>query len=170
MTADGGVRLRHGLRRTNNALAAIAAVCILAMMLVGAADIAGTWLLGQPVPGAYEITEAFMVSAIFLAFAAGQMSGSHIRAEVFRPLLPPGVSRVLDRIGCLLMFVFFAFVTWYGWAEAMQAWRSGDFTSGLLRMPVWPAKVALAVGATAMAIQSLADALIARDDAVTGLG
>lgn len=153
-------RILHG---ANDALAATAAGCILIMMLVGAADIVGTWLFRQPVPGAYEITEAFMVAGIFLALAAAQMYGHHIRAEVLRPLLPVRVSHVLDRIGFFAMFVFFAFVMWYGWVAALEALRGGEFSSGILKMPVWPPKLALAVGATAMALQSLADALFGRE-------
>ena len=168
MTASGKSPLRRALRGVNNALAAVAAACILMMMLVGAADIVGTWLFRRPVPGAYEITEAFMVSGIFLALAAAQMFGHHIRAEVFRPVLPLRVSHALDRVGFLLMFVFFAFVTWYGWLEAADAWRGGEFSSGILRMPVWPPKLALAIGATAMAMQSLADAVLGREQAPAG--
>jgi len=156
------------LRGVNNTLAAVAAACILMMMLVGAADIVGTWLFRRPVPGAYEITEAFMVSGIFLALAAAQMFGHHIRAEVFRPVLPIRVSHALDRVGFLLMFVFFAFVTWYGWLEAAQAWSGGEFSSGILKLPVWPPKLALAVGASAMAVQSLADAVLGREQASAG--
>jgi len=168
MTASGKSPLRRALRGVNNALAAVAAACILMMMLVGAADIVGTWLFRSPVPGAYEITEAFMVSGIFLALAAAQMFGHHIRAEVFRPVLPLRVSHALDRVGFLLMFVFFAFVTWYGWLEAADAWRGGEFSSGILRMPVWPPKLALAIGATAMTMQSLADAVLGREPAPEG--
>jgi TRAP-type C4-dicarboxylate transport system permease small subunit len=168
MTVSGASPLRRGLRGINNALAVAAAACILMMMLVGAVDIIGTWLFRQPVPGAYEITEAFMVSGIFLALAAAQMLGHHIRAEIFRPVLPIRVSHALDRVGFFVMFVFFAFVTWYGWLEAADAWRGGEFASGILKMPVWPPKLALAIGATAMAVQSLADAFLGRDSAPKG--
>jgi TRAP-type C4-dicarboxylate transport system permease small subunit len=163
MTVAAGIPLRRALHGINRTLAAVAAACILMMMLVGAADIIGTWLLDLPVPGAYEITEAFMVSGIFLALAAAQMFGHHIRAEVFRPLLPIRLAHALDRAGSLLMFAFFAFVTWYGWTEAIDAWASGEYSAGILKLPVWPPKLALAVGATAMAVQSLADAWLGRD-------
>jgi TRAP-type C4-dicarboxylate transport system permease small subunit len=169
MTASGSSPLRLGLRGINNALAVAAAACILMMMLVGAVDIIGTWLFRQPVPGAYEITEAFMVSGIFLALAAAQMLGHHIRAEIFRPVLPIRVSHALDRVGFFVMFLFFAFVTWYGWLEAADAWHGGEFSSGILKMPVWPPKLALAIGATAMAVQSLADAFMGREPSPQGL-
>ena len=165
MTLSGRSPLRRALRGVNNSLALVAAGCILMMMLVGAADIVGAWLFKSPVPGAYEITEALMVSGIFLALAAAQMLGHHIRAEIFRPVLPIRVNHALDRVGCFMMFVFFAFLTWYAWGEAAASFRSGDFSSGILKMPVWPPKLALAIGATAMAAQSLADALLGRDPA-----
>jgi TRAP-type C4-dicarboxylate transport system permease small subunit len=91
------------------------------------------------------------------------MFGHHIRAEVFRSHLPIRLSNALDRVGFLLMFAFFAFVTWYGWIEAIAAWRGGEFSPGILRMPVWPPKLALAIGASAMAMQCLADAWLGRE-------
>jgi TRAP-type C4-dicarboxylate transport system permease small subunit len=143
--------------RLDLAGAVVAGVGVLVMMLIGAFDVVATHFLGRPIPGAFEITEAMMVASIFLAAAMAQRERKHIRVEILVDRLRPRARAILDLVAHLVTLGVFALITWYAWAAAAKSLAIGEFSAGLIRFPVWPAKLALAIGAAMMVMQSIAD-------------
>lgn len=137
--------------------ALLAGLAVLAMTVVGAVDVLGTLLLGRPLPGAYELIQTLLVGAVVLPMALAQQQGRHIRVTMFLDLMPEPARRGLDIFNALLTLILFALIAWFGWSMAIESTRIGEFTQGLIPFPVWPAKLALATGATLMAMQSMLD-------------
>lgn len=147
------------LLRAERAAALCAAVAMLGMMMVGAVDVIGTAALNSPLPGAFELTEALMVATVFLALALSQREGRQIRVEVLASRLALRTKAVLDLIAELLSALVYAAIAWYGWNVAVESWQIDEISPGLLRFPLWPPKLALALGATLMCAQCLAGSL-----------
>ena len=145
----------------------LAGLCVLTMMAVGAIDIIGTAFFGLPLPGAYEGTATLLVASVFLALALSQAEGRTIRVELLLERLPRRGRAGFDVLAHALTAVFWGFVAWYGWSIAVESTRLGEYTSGAINFPVWPAKVCLAAGATLLVAQALWDFAVAAHVAVT---
>jgi TRAP-type C4-dicarboxylate transport system permease small subunit len=133
--------------------AAIAGLGVLLMMLIGGIDVISTKYLSQPVPGAYEITETLMVATVFLALAMSQREKRQIRVELITEKLSLGKRLFFDAVAEVLSLCMYAVIAWFGFQAAWESVQIGEFSSGIVKLPIWPAKIALAVGAALMCIE-----------------
>jgi TRAP-type C4-dicarboxylate transport system permease small subunit len=147
--AGGGGRLW----RVERHAAALAGIGVLVMMLLGGLDVLATNLLSQPIPGAYEIIETMMVASIFLALALSQAEGRQIRVELITERLGARARGVLDALADLCSLLVYGLIAWYGIRAAWSSTLIGEFSSGIVKFPQWPAKIALALGALLMVAQ-----------------
>lgn len=148
---------RNGLRLANRLFAMLSGVALFLMLLIGASDVIGSSMFNQPLPGAFEGTEALMVVSTFLALGLSQQRRAHIRVEVIVGLMPRPFQLASAVFSALLCALFFGLIAWFGWAIAIKSFNAGEFSSGLVNFPIWPAKIALAFGASLMALQCLWD-------------
>lgn len=133
--------------------AAIAGLGVLLMMTIGGIDVILTKFFSWPIPGAYEITETLMVATVFLALAMSQREKRQIRVELFTERLAQGKRLALDAFSELCSLALYGFIAWYGVQAAWTSVQVGEFSSGLVKLPIWPAKLALAAGAALMCMQ-----------------
>jgi TRAP-type C4-dicarboxylate transport system permease small subunit len=159
MTAvRAGIRL---LAAANRGTALLAGIALLLMMLAGAADVIMTnldllGLQSRPVPSTTEFMATMMVVVVFLGLALAQQRRAHIRITLSR-LAGPRLERPLDVFRHALHGLFYGLIAWFGWSVAAHSAATGEFAAGLVNFPVWPARLILAIGATGMALQCLAD-------------
>jgi TRAP-type C4-dicarboxylate transport system permease small subunit len=144
------------LANANRAAALLASGAVFLMMFVGAADVIGN-VMGSPVPGAFELTESLMVACVFLAIAHAQASGQHIRVDLLPRLASPAVRALLDRLGHLLSAAVYGAIAWYAWGEVGSSFVGGEYAAGIVRFALWPARLALALGASLMFAQTFFD-------------
>ena len=135
---------------------------LLAMMLMGALDVIGTnldlaGLTARPIPAAFEFMATMMVVNVFLAMSLGQARRRHIRVEIVLNVLPGGLRRAVEAFSLLCSIALFALIAWFGWKSGLHATGVGEYSSGLINYPVWPARLVLAVGATLMTVQCAFD-------------
>jgi len=135
----------------------LAGLSLLVMCFIGAADVISTKLLNYPIPSAFEATETLMVLTIFMALAYTQARRQHIAVDIISSRFPPRTQQGLSLLTQLLTLAFFALIAWEGWRMSVQSWQIGEYASGLIQYPVYPAKIGLAVGATLMVLQALTD-------------
>ena len=65
----------------------LACVALLAMMLLVAADVAGRYLIGHPLPGAIELVQYAMVFVVFSALPTVTLKRRHISLDVLHDRL-----------------------------------------------------------------------------------
>lgn len=145
--------------RLGRAGAAVSAVSLLAMMAVGVADVAAARLLNRPLPGALELTEALMVGCVFLALCAGQREGTHIRMTLLTGRLSGRSKAAMDALAHGLTALFLFLMAWQGAKHALYSLAIREYESGLVSFPLYPAKLALALGAGLMLFQATLDAV-----------
>ena len=141
------------LLRTEEWAAFIAGIGVLVMMLLGGMDVITTKAFSWPIPGVYEITETTMVASVFLALALSQREKRQIRVELFTERLRARPKRVADALAELCSLAVYSFIAWYGVQAVWISIAVGDYGSGAVRLPLWPAKLALALGAVLMCLQ-----------------
>jgi len=139
------------------ALALVSGIAMMLMMIAGTLDILGTNVLAWPIPATFEFMATMMVVVVFFALSLAQARKAHIRVEIVYERLPRGLQKVSDAFQYALSAIFFGLIAWFGWKAANQGFLVGEYASGIVNFPIWPARYAMAAGATLMTVQCLVD-------------
>lgn len=139
------------------AVLVVGGIGMLMSMFLGVADVVGTQGLGKPVPGAKEVTESTMVLIVFGALTYAQIRRSHIRVELLYTRMGPRVRAAMDFFAHLCSLVFFGLLTWQAVSEAQYSYQIGESVDGLIRFPLYPARITLAVGSGLVCLQLVLD-------------
>ena len=142
------------------AILLIGGLGLIASTFLGTADVVGTQLLGTPVPGATELTESTMVLIVFGALAYTQIRRSHIRVELLYVRVGARGQAVMDILANAMGLLFFSLLLWQAVNEARFSIEIDESTFGLVRMPLWPARIVLAAGTGLLILQLLLDMVV----------
>ena len=137
----------------------LGSVGMMLSMLICLADVIGTNFFGWPVPGTLEITESTMVLIVFGALAYTQEKRGHIRVEILHGYMSPRVKSLMDAVTHFLAFVFFALLCWQSIGELTYSWEMREATMGAIRVPLYPARFLLTVGAALLIAQLALDVI-----------
>jgi TRAP-type C4-dicarboxylate transport system permease small subunit len=130
-------------------LLAAAAIIIFLLGFLVCADIFGRAIFNSPVKGTPEIVSMSIVIICFLLAGYAVQSGGMLRTDILVSFFGPRV-RVLSAIASgVLGAGFFALIVWGSIEPLQHAWSSGEFEGeGALRVPVWPARLIVLLGAS----------------------
>lgn len=141
-------RIERTLDLISTGAAWIAGIAVLAMALIGGLDVISTVAMGAPISATVESTEALSVIAIFMALGLLHKRRAYIAVDLLRENGGPRLRRSLDIFSLILMGVYFALIAWRGWENAFASLAVREFSNGLVRLPLYPSKFALAIGMT----------------------
>jgi len=131
----------------------ISSILIFLLVLLVTADVFGRYVLSKPIPGTYEFAELGMVFIVFLAYAYAEASGQNIRIQLIENKVTPRQKYLLDSLAYALGMLIFGVICWQAWGQAWIAVEAGQRASGLLRIPMWPAKFVLVFGSFLLVVQ-----------------
>jgi TRAP-type C4-dicarboxylate transport system permease small subunit len=130
------------------ALLAFAATIAFLLSFLVVADVVGRTVFSAPVKGTPEIVSMSIVIICFLQASYAIRSGGMLHVDAVPGMLPARLREALAAAGCVLGVAFFAVVVYGGLDPLAHAWSSGEYEGeGALRVPVWPARLAVIVGA-----------------------
>lgn len=138
---------------------------IIALMVLINLDVFGRNLLRAPVPGVIELAEMGIVAIVFLQLGHTLRVGRFTQSDGFLNILKrrvPKLSAALRLFFNLTGFVLSCLIIRAVSSRVADAW-TGDYYKGNLgsfTAPTWPVELAILAGATAIAIQFFAFALI----------
>jgi len=135
----------------------LGSVGIVVLMFLVCGDIFGRYVLGKPIVGAFEFTEFLMAGIIFIGFAYTQAQKAHLRIDLLSNRLPPNHRYFLHIFSLIVTFLFYALIAWRGAAGSWEAILLDEKTPGLIRIPYWPAKAVIPLGAVLLCLQILID-------------
>jgi TRAP-type C4-dicarboxylate transport system permease small subunit len=140
-----------------SAIQYVTGAAILVLMLLTTADVAKRSFGGGSIRGVIEITEIALVVTVFFGLVGAEVSGAHIRTSVLVDRLRVRVAGVVT-MGSLSVCIFVTgWLTFQTALRAQASVQAGEYRFGLLSVPIWPARVAIALGLGALTV-----ALIAR--------
>jgi TRAP-type mannitol/chloroaromatic compound transport system permease small subunit len=139
------------------AMLALAALAVLLSMVVGTVDVVGTQAFLSPLHGATEGITELMVILVFLSLPHVQRTGANIRVELVYARFGPRTQAALDAVAALAALLFFGLVFWQGIGVAEFSWRIRESTMSVVRIPIYPAKIAILLGAGMTMLQLLVD-------------
>lgn len=160
--------LSYLLERIALAVLLVGGVGMLMSMFLGVADVVGTQLLHVPVPGPYEITESTMVLIVFGALCYAQIRRAHIRVELIYTRMGPRTQAAMDVVADIAAIIFFSLLLWQAKNEAQYSYQINERTVGLIRFPLYPARIVLAAGTALLILRLTLDLIIDARRVATG--
>ena len=149
-------------------LAAAAAIIFLLGFLV-CADILGRAVFNAPVKGTPEIVSMAIVIICFLLAGYAVQSGSMISTDVFSSMFGVRGRAFAQLLSAALGILFFSFIVWGSYEPMLHAWASGEYEGeGALRVPVWPARIAVVIGSILVVLSYGLHAVGAARSLITG--
>lgn len=139
----------------NTAAIVFGGISLLLLMLIGVTDILLTEILHTPLPGALEISESLLVCCVFMPLAWTQSRRRHVVMDFIRWYIGPNMRRALDIFVGICNLAFYILLSWQGWLLALRSLARREYAAGLIAIPLYPAKIVLAVGLTLMIIELL---------------
>ncbi len=141
-------------------LAYAAVVMIMIMMFLTAIDILLRYAFNRPIPGTFELEQFLLVGVVFLTLAYIQSQRGHLRVEIFVEHLPRRVQITFDILGHVMCLVIFSIITWQSGLYAQKAWTMGEYTPGLIKYPLWPARWAIPIGSALFCLRYILDIIL----------
>jgi TRAP-type C4-dicarboxylate transport system permease small subunit len=141
-------RIERVLDLVSTVAAWIAGLAVLVMAVFGGLDVFSTVLLGRPLDATIESTEALMVIGAFMGVGLLHKRRAYIAVDLVRERSGLPARRALDILALALMGGYFGLIAWRGWVDALESLAVREFSAGLMRIPLYPSKFALAIGMT----------------------
>ena len=155
------------LRRVSTMFGVVAMVFLAFLMFGTSADVIVRAISGDSIRGVFEMTELSLVMIVFLGAMWAQQDRAHIRVNMLSAKLSGLAHRVAMggawSCGALALLM----LAWPATQEAIYSVSIWEFRWGFINVPIWWAKVALALGLWLAALQMAVHAIIAltRDEA-----
>lgn len=148
------MRLLDTVTRSISIVFAICASSIIAVIMVlTTADVIKRFLTGSSIPGVTEFSEVFLVAAVFLGLAFAMRIGAHIGVDIVVMRLKPKVSKAVQMIGMTFAIVVLVWMAVETTGAALHSISINEYRYGLIKVPVWPAKLIVPIGLAALILE-----------------
>ena len=129
-------------------LLAAAALIIFLLGFLVCADVIGRAAFNSPVKGTPEMVSMSIVIICFLLAGYAVQSGGMIYTDVFSGMFGVRGLAAAQLLSAVLGIVFFGLIVWGSYEPTLHAIASGEYEGeGALRVPVWPARIIVIIGA-----------------------
>lgn len=133
------------LERATNGLLFLAGIGLIFMVVIIAFGVVARYVLGTPILGLNEIIQLTAVVLVMAALPHCTAHDGHVAVDVFDRVIGPWGRLIADLAARLLTGFVFALLVRRAALKALDAWEFED-TTNMLRLPIWPFYVVLALG------------------------
>ena len=140
---------------TLNRAAGVLGACLLAA--TGAMltyEVIARYFFIRPTIWAAELSQLCLIWGCLLAMGWVLSLYRHITVNAVTNLLPPALQRACVAVSLVLIIVFSAIVTVWGWEIFHDSFVRGRTTGSLLNLPSWIAELAVPMGFALLAAQA----------------
>ena len=116
------------------------------MTLLGSADVISTFVFDRSVPLVRELSEVLLAVVIFMSLAVVAREERHVKVDLFLRHFGPGFRRLLRIAALVISAAVVSLLAVQSTELAMASFTEGERAMASIRFPVWPAKIAVAVG------------------------
>ncbi len=135
----------------------VAVLSIFVMMLLTTADAIGRYLFSFPLPGAYEVTEKYlMVIAVYLGASYTYRGGSTIRITLLVDRLPGGIKMALKVLAQIFSICYGFFLLVPAVQAVLRAYEQ-KITLSSPPLPLWVPFTTIPIGLLLMSLFMLRD-------------
>lgn len=137
--------------------AIVAGAALIWVMVAVTLDVASRNFRGRSITGVTDRTEAVLVFVVFLALAYTQVRKEHVSVEAVVNRTGPGTRKVLNVLAFALALVVAAGLAWATTRLAIRQFGIREARIGIAQVPIWPSRIAAAVGLWMWALQYLSE-------------
>ena len=112
-------------------LAGAAVLVLFSMMLLTCADVIARYGFNAPISGAFELTELFLASLVFLAMPLTTLSGAHVKVELFTAAHKSALDWILRALAVIVVAGAFAVMAFEVFEHAQKLQKRGTATNSL---------------------------------------
>ena len=116
----------------------LVAIALFLMMALTCLDVVGRYIINRPVPGAAELVQYMMVTAVFLALPVVTFRREHISISLIDSLLGPHARKIQRSLIGLASAIVFGYLCVRLWMHAAMNAANRDVI-GYLNLPTAPA-------------------------------
>lgn len=136
-------RLIHRLSQIS---ANVATFALFLIMGTATLDVVSRNLLARSVPGIIESAEVILVIGAFLGLAYAQRTRTHVSTTFIIKLMPRALARIVKAAGLAVLALYVGFAAAVSAGRAWSSFVGGEVRFGLIEIPQWPARLAIALG------------------------
>ena len=151
------VRMSRVLEKVIVIMGTVCTVCILILMLLTTADVVLRYIFSAPIKGAYEISEILLLSAVFLGMAFAQLHREHVKTDLFVVHLSRRTNLILETVLLFPALLMYALLVWCGAVGFWDSWTTGEYRWGLIRIPLWQARLMIPLGVSVFCLILIRD-------------
>jgi TRAP-type C4-dicarboxylate transport system permease small subunit len=144
------LRLAHVVTRV---LVVVSAATLVALLALVALDIVLRQFGGSSIRGSAEIAELLLPACAYLAMAYTQLHGGHVASTVVTDRLPRRLAAWVHGLGLVVATAFLAALASLAARSAWHSWEVSEERYGLLSLPLWPGRAAIALGLVGLALE-----------------
>ena len=149
--------IAHIVGRISDVCGAAAGLAALGLVLVTMAEVAARYVLRSPTVWAFDMAYMLNGAAFVLACALALKRNQHVTVDILSQRFSGRTQRIIEIVVfALLVLPATAFLCYAAWAETWKAWATGEVEQVSPWQPkIWPFRLVLAVGMTALWLQVL---------------
>ncbi|MCU7375380.1 TRAP transporter small permease [Paucibacter sp. O1-1] len=151
--------MRRLLDALYDAAAALAALCMVGLLLIVLGGVTGRQL-GFYLPGSDAYAGYLMAACGFLALAHTLKRGEHIRVTLLINALQGGPRRALERFALMVASLLALIAAFYSARLVWQSWSFQDISTLNDATPLWLPQLSMAIGNAVLAIALLDELLL----------
>lgn len=146
-----------GITRLNIILGSFSGLATLLMIALIVPDVLLRKFAATTIPGASEGSVLLLVLLAYLGMAGAQARDLHFAAPFLVQRMPHRARRLIKGFTLLLSLLFVVCVAWLTSQSAMQSIARSEASFGIVQFPIWPSRLAVAVGFWLLALQLIVD-------------
>jgi len=147
------IRCIDRMTRRINGLSMITLILLMTLIIAGII----ARIIGVAFSGVTNLSESLLVIAIYLSIAYTQQTKQHVAVEFLIGSLNEKNRKLLSAINVIIPIVICSIIVFASWDYAIDSWRLREKMDGAPFYPIYPPKIAIAVGVSFLWLQLIAD-------------
>ncbi|ABV92832.1 tripartite ATP-independent periplasmic transporter DctQ component [Dinoroseobacter shibae DFL 12 = DSM 16493] len=133
-------------------------------------EVVARYFFIRPTIWAAELSQLCLIWGCLLAMAHLLTLRRHITVNAVTGLLPPGAQKVCAGIALVVVIVFSAIVTIYGFDIFWTSFERGRTTGSILNLPIWISEASVPVGFALLGAQGAVELFRLKGSDTASLG
>ena len=150
------------LKRTMQVLGSIAIVFLVLMMISTVVNVSGRYLAKSPLIGTIELNRTLLVYVALFSIGYAQLMKKHIKVDIVLERFSPRTRLIMEGLALLLALAVMGYITYGSSIVAYEETVRGEAERGIINFPMWPGRIAVALGFLVLCIQYVVDILETR--------
>ena len=140
-----------------------ASLLVFIMMLITSTEVIGRYVFNHPTTWAWPLNRQIFGVFILVAGAYTMSKREHIRIEILYDHFPPKIKMLARGIALASFIIFMGVLVWQGSWMGWNSLMMKEKLAGAFRMPLYPFKLLIPIGAFLFLLQGIA-VFFRRDD------